>query len=83
VVAPDEDLSPEQEAERARRLRRFWALVQAGGIVFLAVIALGLLPTVLSAWFPALGARAAAAVWVIAPALPIVLLVVAALRLRR
>jgi hypothetical protein len=83
LAAPDEELTPEQEAERARRLRRFWALVQAGGIVFLAVASLGLLPTVLSAWFPELAPRVAAAVWLLAPALPVALLVVAAIRLRR
>jgi hypothetical protein len=82
-AAPDEELTPEQEAERARRLRRFWGLVQAGGAVFLAVTALGLLPTILASWFPGLGPRASTAVWLVAPVLPIALLAVAALRLRR
>jgi hypothetical protein len=81
--APDEDLTPEQEAERARRLRRLSTLVQAGGAVFLAVATLGLLPRIVSAWFPAFGPKASVAVWFLAPAVTIALLVVAALRLRR
>lgn len=73
----------EEDPERARRLRRFWNLVQAGGIVFLAVAALGLIPAIVSGTFPALGARLSVLVWIVAPALPIALLVVAAVRLRR
>jgi hypothetical protein len=75
--------SPEQAAERARRLRRLSRFLQAGGIVFLAVVSLGLLPTILSASYPAAGAKAAVAVWILAPAVPIGLLVVAAFRLPR
>jgi hypothetical protein len=81
--APERELTPAEEAERARRLRRAWALVQAGAIVFLAVVSLGLVPSILSSFFPALGPRAAVAVYVLAPAVPLALLVVAALRLRR
>jgi hypothetical protein len=77
------ELTPAEEAERARRLRRFWALVQAGGIVFLAVTALGLIPTIVSSFSPALGRGAAIAVYVLAPLVPLGLLVVAVLRLRR
>jgi hypothetical protein len=81
--AEERELTPEEEAERARRLRRVWALVQAGAIVFLAVTSLGLVPTILSSFLPDLGPRAAVAVYVLAPAVPLGLLVVAALRLRR
>ncbi len=80
--SPEPD-SPEVEAERARRLRRLSALLQAGGIVFLAVVSLGLLPTILAASYPAAGEEAAVAIWVLAPAVPIALLVVAAFRLPR
>ena len=75
--------SPELEAERARRRRRFFAWAQAGGIAFLAVVSLGLLPTILAAVYPAAGERAAIAVWIAAPAISIALLVVAAFRLPR
>ncbi len=82
--APDpEPDSPELDAERARRARRFWAYAQAGGAGFLAVVSLGLLPTIIAASFPAAGEQAAVAVWVLAPAVPIALLVVAAFRLPR
>jgi hypothetical protein len=79
------DLAPldEEDPERARRLRRLATFLQAGGVAFLAVVALGLLPTIVGASFPALGARLAALVWIVAPAIPIALLVVAAVRLRR
>ncbi len=75
--------SPEVEAERARRARRFAAYAQAGGLTFLAVVSLGLLPAILSASYPAAGERAAVLVWIVTPAIPIGLLVVAALRLPR
>lgn len=72
------------DAERARQARRIGRALQAGGIVFLAVVSLGLLPRVLSAAWPSIGEeRAAMVAWVAAPALTIALLVVAALRLRR
>ncbi len=82
-VDPELEDSPELEAERARRARRFWAYAQAGGIAFLAVVSLGLLPAVLSESYPAAGEQAALLVWIVAPAIPIGLLVVAALRLPR
>lgn len=75
--------TPELEAERARLRRRFSRWAQAGGLVFLGVVSLGLLPAILGSVHPAAGAQAALAVWIIAPAVPILLLVVAALRLPR
>ncbi len=83
---PDANLDPEAGEppdERVRRLRRVSAFLQAGGIAFLAVVSLGLLPTILAASFPAAGEKAAVAVWIVAPAVPIALLVVAAFRLPR
>ena len=71
------------DAERARARGILSRWLQAGGIVFLAVVALGLLPTVLGAVSPALGRAAAAGAWVVAPLLVVGLLVFAALRLRR
>ncbi len=79
----EEPDSPALDAERARRARRFSAWVQAGGIAFLAVVSLGLLPTILAASYPAAGEKAAVAIWVLAPAVPIALLIVAAFRLPR
>jgi hypothetical protein len=73
----------EADEERARRLRRAWGLVQAGGMVFLVVAMMGLLPAILGEWSPGLGRRATVAVLILAPAVPIALLVVVALRLRR
>jgi hypothetical protein len=81
--APPLEDSPELEAERARRARRFWSYAQAGGLAFLAVASLGLLPTILAASYPAAGERAAVLVWIVTPAIPIALLVVAALRFPR
>lgn len=75
--------APALEAERARRLRRFSAFAQAGGAAFLAVVSLGLLPTILAGAYPAAGEELAVAVWIAAPAIPIALLVVAAFRLPR
>lgn len=80
---PDLARLDEQDPDRPRRLRRLGMLLQAGGIVFLAVAALGLIPTIVSSSYPALGARLAVLVWIVAPAIPIALLVVAAFRLRR
>ncbi len=71
------------EAERARAARVLVTRLQLGGIVFLAVVALGLLPSALSAISPALGRAASGAAWVIGPLLTLALLVFAALRLRR
>lgn len=82
-ASPALEDSPELEAERARRARRFSSFAQAGGLAFLAVVSLGLLPTILSASYPAAGEQAAVLVWVVAPAVPIALLVVAALRFPR
>jgi hypothetical protein len=81
----DLDAAPDAEApeERARRLRRLSAFLQAGGITFLAVVSLGLLPTILAASYPGAGEKVAVAVWILAPAVPIALLVVAAFRLPR
>jgi hypothetical protein len=73
----------EQERDRVRRTRGFWRYAQAGGLVFLAVTSLGLIPTIVSASFPALGPKVAIAVWVVAPAVALTLLVVAAYRITR
>jgi uncharacterized membrane protein YqjE len=75
--------SPELEEERARRLARFSRWAQAGFLAFLAVVALGFLPSVIAAVWPAARHEATVLVMIVAPAVPIVLLVVAALRLRR
>ncbi len=71
------------DEERARAKRRFLHRLQAGGLAFLAVVVLGLLPAALSAASPALGRVAQVAVWFVAPAIPVGLLVFALLRLRR
>jgi hypothetical protein len=71
------------EEERKRALRRLVRLLQVGGITFLVVVVLGLLPGALAKISPELGALGSKASWVLAPVLPIVLLVFAALRLRR
>lgn len=71
------------EAERRRAVRALVRRLQVGGIAFVAVVCLGLLPAVLGAERPGLGRAATIAVWVVAPAIPIALLVFAALRLRR
>lgn len=82
--APDRDPAAGlTDEERARAIRTLVRRLQAGGIAFLAVVCLGLLPGVLSTEWPALGRVATFAIWVVAPALPIALLVFAALRLRR
>ena len=77
------DPSGFDEKERARARGILSRRLQAGGIVFLVVVSLGLLPRVLGAVSPALGRAAGAAVWVVAPLLVVGLLVFAALRLRR
>ncbi len=82
--APDRDPWSElTEEERRRATRTLVRRIQAGGLAFLAVVCLGLLPAVLSAEWPALGRAASVAVWFVAPAIPVALLVFAALRLRR
>ncbi len=81
---PERDPWSELTAEeRARARRTLVRRLQAGGIAFLAVVCLGLLPSALEAEWPALGRAAHVAVWFVAPAIPIALLVFAALRLRR
>ncbi len=71
------------EEERSRATRTLVHRLQAGGIAFLAVVCLGFLPKVLSREWPALGHAANVAIWIVAPAIPLGLLVYAALRLRR
>ncbi len=71
------------DEERARAARRLSRLLQAGGMAFLAVVSLGLLPGILSSAWPALERAASFAIWIVAPAIPIALLVFAASRLRR
>lgn len=71
------------EEERARARRTLARRLQAGGIVFLVVVSLGLLPSILARTWPALGAPASVAAWLVAPAITVGLLVFAALRLRR
>jgi hypothetical protein len=82
---PRENPGPSEpdDAERARRLARFSAWAQAGGLTFLAVIAMGMLPRVLSAVFPGLGEIAAVPAMLIAIAIPIFLLMVAAFKIPR
>jgi hypothetical protein len=89
VPDPERGARPERtpddlsEEERARAARKLVARLQVGGIVFLGVVALGLLPAALAAVSPPLGRAATAAAWVIAPLVTVGLLVFAALRLRR
>ncbi len=82
-TSPERQPAEPDEAEQARRVRRYSAYAQAGGAAFLAVVSLGLLPTIIASSFPALGAKAAVVVWVLAPAIPIALLIVAAFRFPR
>jgi hypothetical protein len=77
---PFEELT---EEERARAKRTLLHRFQAGGIVFLAVVVLGLLPAAIAKVAPELGRAAAVAVWFVAPVLGVGLLVFALLRLRR
>jgi hypothetical protein len=89
VPDPERGARPERtpgdisDEERARASRKLVARLQVGGIVFLGVVLLGLLPSALSAVSPALGRAASGAAWVIAPLVTVGLLVFAALRLRR
>ncbi len=71
------------DEERARVAARIFRWIQAGGIAFLAVLMLGMLPRILARAFPGLGDAAAGPLMLLAFAVPIVLLVVAAIRLRR
>jgi hypothetical protein len=82
--APGRDPAAElTDEERARASRRLVHRLLAGGIAFLAVVCLGMLPAVLGREWPGLGRAASIAVWFVAPAIPVALLVFAALRLRR
>jgi hypothetical protein len=71
------------DEERARAKRTLLHRLQAGGLAFLAVVCLSLLPATLSTEWPALGRFARVAVWIVGPAIPVALLVFALLRLRR
>ncbi len=77
---PAADLTDE---ERARATRRLVVRLQAGGIVFLAVVVLGLLPSAIAKVAPQLGGPASVAAWLVAMALGAGLLVFALLRPRR
>jgi hypothetical protein len=77
---PPPDLVDE---ERVRRVARWSAWAQAGGLVFLAVVAMGLLPQALSAAFPGVGDIAAVPLMMVAIAVPIFLLMVAAFKIPR
>ena len=57
-------------------------LLQLGGLVFLVVVSLGLLPRALRDAHPEAARLASVAAWVVAPALGIGLLLLSALRLR-
>ncbi len=79
---PDEP--PElTDEERSRITRALLRRIQWGGFVFLVVVALGTVPALLSDRWPALAHFAAIAIWIVAPALGVGLLVLAAVRLRR
>ncbi len=83
-MPPDPEREPElSDEERARIVRRLSRLLQAGGIAFLAVVSLGLLPRILSPAWPSLGRAISVAAWVLAPAIGIALLVFAVRGLRR
>lgn len=71
------------DEERARAKRTLLHRLQAGGLVFLAVAVLGLVPAALSETWPSLGRAATLAVLILAPAIPVGLFVFALLRLRR
>jgi hypothetical protein len=71
------------DEERARAKRTLVHRLQAGGLAFLAVVILGLLPAALSPEWPALGRAVRIGAWFVAPAIPVALLVYAVLRLRR
>ncbi len=71
------------EEERARATRRLVHRLLVGGIAFLAVVVLGMLPALLSPRWPALGRAAAVAAWFLAPAIGVALLVFAVVRPRR
>jgi hypothetical protein len=87
---PDARGAPERDPaagltgeERARATARLVHRLLAGGIAFLVVVVLGMLPAALSSWWPEAGRAAAVAVWFVAPALGVALLVFAVARRRR
>jgi hypothetical protein len=82
---PRPERTPEDldEAERARGLRKLSRLLQAGGVVFLVVVSLGLLPEIFAERAPALSRALSLAMWIVAPVLTLGLVVLTALRLRR
>jgi tetratricopeptide (TPR) repeat protein len=79
------------EAERAdprlvtprRRRREGMRMLQLGGALFLAVVALGLVPPLVGRGFPGAGRAAAAAVWLFALLVPVALLLWSGVRLAR
>ncbi len=77
---PAEGLTDE---ERARASARLVQRLLVGGIAFLAVVVLGMLPAALSKESPSLARLASTGAWVLAPAIGIAVLVFAALRPRR
>ncbi len=77
---PAEGLTDE---ERARASARLVSRLLVGGIAFLAVVVLGMLPALLSKESPALGRLATVAAWLLAPAIGVALLVFAVVRPRR
>ncbi len=84
--APPPDRDPAAgltEEERARASARLVQRLLVGGIAFLAVVVLGMLPSVLERGSPSLGRIATVAAWVLAPAIGVALLVFATLRPRR
>lgn len=82
--APARDPAAElTHEERARATRRLVHRLQVGGIAFLAVVFLGMLPSALSPRWPELGRVASVAAWFLAPAIGVTLLVFAVIRLRR
>jgi hypothetical protein len=84
VPGPERDPAADlTEEERARIRRTLARRLQAGGIVFLVVVSLGLVPSILARAWPSLGGPASVAAWLVAPAITVGLLVFAALRLRR
>jgi hypothetical protein len=80
---PPDPAADVTDEELARAKRRLLNRLQAGGIVFLAVIVLGMLPAALASRWPELGRAASVAAWFVGPALGVALLVFAVLRLRR
>ncbi len=79
---PDEP--PEiSDEERARIRRAIGRRMLWGGIAFLAVVVLGMVPGIVNRVSPAAARVTAVAAWIVAPLIAIAVLVVAALKLRR